>query len=181
MRGRGGARFSLARSAATPPSWTWKRDGKWFAASLVIVAAVVCALDSAAVPLIWNVSMIACANIFIAATLYAANRFEAGAPIRLRRLLLKAPAQTYAGAAGIFCDGVYVPWVTASSYLLSATIDEREPRCIDLPFAQVTADSFATRTFTQSVLIPPNAEDDLRTLQTQLAAWCPSARITLIS
>jgi hypothetical protein len=170
----------VARTATSPRSWVWARDWQKFAVSLVFVAVASLIFGHNTMPLIWNVSLIAFDGIFIAAAIEMFSRFEASAPTRLRRLLLKAPPETYAGAAGIFCDGVFVAWLSASSYLISATIDGREPRCIDLEFVKVAADSRSTRTFTQSVLIPPNTENDILTLQTRLAAHCPNATIALV-
>jgi hypothetical protein len=118
-------------------------------------------------------------GVLTAAAIELTARFETRAPERLRRLRLNAPPETYVGNDGTYSDGVYVEWMTASSSLISATIDERASRCIDFEFVQIVVGVAGTRRFTQSVLIPPNADDDLRTLQTRLAARCPSATVEL--
>ena len=169
----------VSRTATGERSWKWTRDWWKFTASLAIVAVVLFVVDAAIVPVLWNVSYVVFVGILIAATIEIVNRFGVTAPERLRRVLLKASPETYAGAAGIFCDGVYVQWVTPSYYLVSATVDERAPRCINLEFAQIVPGASLPRRFTQSVLIPPDADDDMRTLQTRLAALFPSATVAL--
>jgi hypothetical protein len=169
----------VARTAARPKSWIWSRDWKKFVVPLAIVVVALLVLYRNVMPLLWSVSYAAGIVVFMAATIELSNRSEIQAPSRLRRLLRGAPPETYAGDAGIFCDGAYVQWLTPSNYLISATIDERAPRCIDLEFAQIVAGASTLRHFTQSVLIPPNADEDLRTLQARLTARCPDATIAL--
>jgi len=169
----------VSRTAAKPRSWIWSRDWKKFAVIMSIIAVAMVVLYSQVMPLPWTLSYVAFVAILMGAIIEGGNRIDGGAAARLRRLIQNAPHETYAGAAGIFCDGAYVPWLTPSTYLISATIDERAPRCIDLEFEQIVAGAPAPRQFTQSVLIPPDAEDDIRMLQMQLAARCPSATVAL--
>jgi len=111
------------RTAAMPRTWQWRRDGKRLAASFVIVAAGIMVLEAWVMPLIWRLSYVAVTAILMIVGIEITARIEATAPERLRRFLLHAPAETYVGDAGIFCDGAYVQWQTASSWLSSATID----------------------------------------------------------
>jgi hypothetical protein len=169
----------VARAATQPRSWIWSRDWKRFLGAFLISAVALSALYFASIPVTWILSYVVATGVLTAAAIELTARFETRAPERLRRLLLNAPPETYVGNDGTYSDGVYVEWMTASSYLISATIDERAPRCIDFEFVQIVAGAAGTRRFTQSVLIPPNADDDLRTLQTRLAARCPSATVEL--
>jgi hypothetical protein len=169
----------VSRAAAQQRSWIWSRDWMKLVVPFLIVAVALLALNFASVPLGWSASFFASIGVLMVVMIELVARFEARAPERLRRLLLKAPPETYAGAAGIFCDGVYVEWMTPSNYLISATIDERSPRCINLEFERIVVGAASPQPFTQSVLLPPNAGDDLRTLQAHLAVRCPSARVEL--
>jgi hypothetical protein len=170
----------VARTAAQPRSWIWSRDWKLLVVPVLVVGVVSVGWNAASVPVPWSIAFFVAIGAFMAAMIELTARFEARAPERLRRLLLNTRPETYAGEAGIFCDGVYVQWMTPSCYLTSATIDERAPRCIVLAFTQIVAGAAGTRHFQQSVLIPPDADADLRTLQTRLAARCPAATIALV-
>ena len=103
-------------------------------------------------------------------------------PESLRKKLLKAARDVYCGHDGIFCDGVYLTWLSIDTYLVTATIDERPPRSLVFGFEKVVSTPYGGNPVTpiqQSVLIPTGAESDIARLQRELVARCPKARIAL--
>ena len=101
---------------------------------------------------------------------------------KLRAKLLRADPEAYFGRDGIFCDGVFTPWLNVSTCLLSATIDERQPRSAMFNFERSVPNPYGpTQTIPihQAVLIPNGKESDLARLQQELTARCPRAQINL--
>jgi hypothetical protein len=99
-----------------------------------------------------------------------------------RARLLQAQPAAWFGRDGIFCDGVFTPWLNVSNWLVSARVDERIPRSLLFEFARSVPDPYGpsqTMPIYQAVLIPEHAEADLARLQRELTARCPKARINL--
>jgi hypothetical protein len=69
-----------------------------------------------------------------------------------------------------------------STYLVSATIDERQPRSAMLNFERSVPNPYGPTQIIpihQAVLIPNGKESDLARLQQELTARCPRAQISL--
>jgi hypothetical protein len=101
---------------------------------------------------------------------------------KLRAKLLRADPNVYFGRDGIFCDGVFTPWLNVSTYLVSATLDERQPRSAMFNFERSVPNPYGPTQVVpihQAVLIPSGTESDLARLQQELAARCPKAQIAL--
>lgn len=101
---------------------------------------------------------------------------------KLRARLLCAAPEAYFGRDGVFCDGVFTPWLNVSTYLVSAVLDERQPRSAMFNFERSVPNPYGpTQTIPihQAVLIPIEKETDLARLQQELTARCPRAQIRL--
>ena len=104
-------------------------------------------------------------------------------PEKIRARLLKAAPEVYFGHDGIFCDGIYSTWLGLSTYLVSASIDARQPRSLLFNFEKVVPNPYTANQvipIQQSVLIPSGAEADIARLQRELMGRCPKARIALL-
>jgi hypothetical protein len=111
-----------------------------------------------------------------------AGRGSASQADKLHAHLLAAPAEAYFGRDGIFCDGVFTPWLNPGTYLVSATLDQRQPLSLMLNFERSTPNPYGPTQaipIHHAVLIPNGAAADLVRLQQELTARCPKARITL--
>jgi hypothetical protein len=171
----------VERLKATPPTFIMKRDWR----KLVLMFA------SMAVPI-----YIFCPGTVLEKTLYilficgllfaiveGSIRDGHRAPERLRTTLQNAAPEAYFGHDGVFCDGIYTTWLTIDNYLLSASIDERQPRSLLFRFEKVVPSPYSGNSIipiSQSVLIPPGAESDIKRLQQELTARCPTAKIVLL-
>ena len=102
---------------------------------------------------------------------------------KLRAKLLRASPEAFLGRDGVFCDGVFTPWLNVSTYLVSAVIDERQPRSAMFNFERSVPNPYGgsqTVPIHQAVLIPQGRESDLTRLQQELTARCPRAQIRLV-
>jgi hypothetical protein len=172
----------VSRLAATPPHWVWRRDWKRIVLPVVAVVGGVYLFDPGSIA--FRTGYLCVLFIIMAATVALSNRYGKTAPARLRRLIASATPETYFGASGIYTEGVYTQWLTVSNYLVEATIDDREPRSIDLFFEQVVPGSYAGPIpVHRHVLIPPGSASDIdiTRLQGLISAACPSARVALAS
>ena len=172
----------VARLVATPPHWVWRRDWKRIILPTVAVIGGVYLFDPGSIA--WRTAYLCVLFIVMAATVALSNRYGKAAPARLRRLIASASPEAYFGASGVYAEGIYTQWLTVSNYLIEATIDEREPRSIDLFFEQIVPGSYAGPIpLHRHVLIPPGSASDIdiTRLQGLLSATCPSAGIALAS
>jgi len=167
----------VARIEATTPHWQWNRDWKALALTLVAVTVPFAVNFNAAD---WHglAAMTAGVWLLVIAMIAIADRYGRTAPYRLRRLLAKSPPETYAGAAGLFADGVFTEWQNVGNYLLSATVDESSPRSLAFVFARSVSGG-ATVEVRRNALVPDGADGDIAKLQTALTAAFPKARIAL--
>ncbi len=95
---------------------------------------------------------------------------------RYRRLLMAAP-ETWFGNEGLFCNGIYMPWILSGRYLLKATA-ANDP----LPELSLTFQSFNGTSSTliiQRIPIPDGHVSDLPMLQEKLRTNCPTASVHL--
>lgn len=113
-----------------------------------------------------------------------ARRSSVHAPDRLRAKLQKVSSEAFLGPDGIFCDGVLTQWLTTANFLVSASIDERQPRSLLFHFNRIVAGAAAQQIIDVpvAVLIPDDSattNDSLAHLQQELTAKCPTASIHL--
>jgi hypothetical protein len=168
------------RAAATPPSFVLRRDWRRFLFSfaLIIGAVAIFAPGSWVFKSIYLA--IVCAAILAVAAM--AGRGPAGSSEKLRAKLLAATPEAWFGRDGVFCDGVFTPWLNVSVFLVSAAMDQRQPLSLHLLFEKSVPNPYGPTQVVpihQAVLVPANAEADLARLQQELTARCPKAQIAL--
>lgn len=168
------------RLKATPPTFVlahhWQRL-LWTFAAIAIGVYVFCPGGW-----LWKTVYIGGVCGAIMALAILGGRGGAPGADKLRVRLLRASPEAFFGRDGIFCDGVFTPWLNVSTYLLSATIDERQPRSAMFNFERSVPNPYGpTQTIPihQAVLIPADKESDVARLQQELTARCPRAQIRL--
>jgi hypothetical protein len=167
----------VARIAAEAPPWQWKRDWKGISISLVIVT-IPFAVNFNPADWKWLTALTILSWLVLIAVVFGVDAYARTAPARMRRLLSLGAPDTYLGAAGVYADGVYTEWAGMGNFLLAATVDEREPRSLTFVFER-SASGGGTTQVRQSVLVPSDADADLRKLQAALSAAVPRATISL--
>lgn len=118
----------------------------------------------------------------LAGMMLLGKKSEAGAGGRLRATMQLAGPEVFFGEEGVFCDGVLMPWISTADWLLEAVLDESVPRNLLLRFEKIepgNAGAPRTSEVLQRVLLPEDAATDLATLQRELTAKCPKARIAI--
>jgi hypothetical protein len=168
------------RAAATPPGFVLGRDWRrfLFPFALILVGVALFAPGS------WIFKSIYLAIVCGAILLFAAlaGRGPAGSAEKLRAKLLAASPEAWFGRDGVFCDGVFTPWLNVSIFLVSAAIDDRQPRSLHFRFEKSVPNPYGPTQAVpihQAVLLPAGAEADLTRLQQELGARCPKAQIAL--
>jgi hypothetical protein len=168
------------RMRATPATFVLKRDWRRFLFPFAIIVGGVAFFS----PGSWLFKTLylgaVCGAIFVLVVL--SGRGGGHSAEKLHAKLLAAEPEAYFGHDGVFCDGVFTPWLNVSIYLLSAEIDQRQPRSLLLRFERSVPNPYGTNQVIpihQSVLIPANASCDLECLQRELTARCPTAKIAL--
>jgi hypothetical protein len=171
----------LERLKATPPAFILKRDWRKLGWMFAVMTGAIVIFS----PGSWLERTLYA--LFICGLLFAfvelSVRDSRRAPEKLHAALVKAAPEVYFGHDGVFCDGVYTNWLTISSYLTSASIDERQPRSLFFRFEKVVPTAYGGDPIVhiqQSVLILPGAESDIARLQQELTARCPKAQIVLL-
>jgi hypothetical protein len=168
------------RVRATPPTFILKRDWRRFLFPFAIIIGGVVIFC----PGSWKFKAIYLAAVcgVILAITALSGRGGAHSAEKLSTHLLQASPEAYFGHDGVFCDGVFTPWLSVNIYLLSAEIDQRQPRSLLLQFERSVPNPYGANQVIpihQSVLIPANADGDLARLQRELTARCPKANISL--
>jgi len=168
------------RMHAVPPSFVLRRDWHRFVFPFSIIILGVAFF----VPGGWLWKTIYVASVCLAILFIAVMSGRGGAPgsEKLRARLLKTSPDAWFGRDGVFCDGVFCPWLNPDTFLVSATIDERAPRSLMFNFERVVPNPYGPVNIVpihQAVLIPAGKESDLALLQQQLTARCPKAQIAL--
>jgi len=168
------------RLRATPPTFLLARDWKRFVFPFTIIIGGV-AIFSPGSWLFKGAYLALVCGVILVITV-SSGRGGASHADKLNARLVAAAPEAYFGRDGVFSDGVFTPWLNISIYLVSATIDERQPRSLLFNFEKVVPNPYGPTQVLpihQSVLIPAGSEGDLARLQSELAARCPKARITL--
>jgi hypothetical protein len=169
------------RLRATPPAFILKRDWKRFLLPFSLILAGVAIFT----PGSWLFKGTYLALVFLAIFAIAVLSGRGGShqADKLKAHLLQAEPEVYFAHDGLFADGTFTPWLNVSVYLLSATVDPRDPRTLLFNFEKVVPNPYGPTqnvAIHQAVLIPPNAEADLTRLQQELTARCPAAQIALV-
>jgi len=167
----------VARIESTTPHWQWSKDWKALALTLGAVTVPFAVNFNAAD---WHglAAMTAGVWLLVIAMVALADRYGRTAPYRLRRLLATSPPETYAGAGGLYADGIFTEWQNVGNYLLTATIDESSPRSITFVFERSVSGG-ATIEVRRNALVPAGVDADISKLQAALSAAFPKARIAL--
>ena len=101
----------------------------------------------------------------------------------MRSLLLKTAPEVYFGQEGLYCDGIFTPWLSSGVYLLAASLDDRAPRSLLLRFEKIVPGATGSQPTTADFSIPlpqgDNPSGDLARLQQELSARCPTAIVNL--
>jgi hypothetical protein len=172
--------IQVGRMKTKPPTFILKRDWHKLAWPCVLIAAGVLFFSPGSL-LEKILYVLFCCGAILTVVLLAA-RDERRAPAKMRAKLVEAAPEAYFGHDGIFCDGVYTTWLGLNVYLMSASIDERQPRSLLFSFEKVVPSPYTANqviAIQQSVMLPAGAESDIARLQRELSARCPKARIAL--
>jgi hypothetical protein len=168
------------RAAATPPSFVLGRDWRRFLFPFALIIVGVAVFSPGG--WIFKTTYLAIVCVAILAVAVLAGRGPASTSEKLRAKLLAASPEAWFGRDGVFCDGVFTQWLNVSVFLVSAAVDERQPRSLHFRFEKSVPNPYGPTQAVpvhQAVLIPANAEADLARLQQELAARCPKAQIAL--
>jgi hypothetical protein len=168
------------RLKATPPTFVLSRNWRRFLLPFGVIGIGVFVFCPGG--WLWKTVYV----VFVCGAIFALAVFSGRGSARhadkLRAKLLRADPNVYFGRDGIFCDGVFTPWINVSTYLVSATLDERQPPSLLFNFERSVPNPYGptqTVPIHQAVLIPSGKENDLTRLQQELTARCPNARIAL--
>src|ERR1700722_779479 len=168
------------RMKTKPPTFILRRDWHKLAWPCALIAAGVLIFSPGSL-LERILYVLFCCGALCGLVLLSA-RDERRAPEKMRAKLIKIAPEVYFGHDGVFCDGVYTTWLGLSVYLLSASMDERQPRSLLFSFEKVVPSPYTGNqviSIQQSVLLPAGAEGDIARLQRELGARCPKARIAI--
>jgi hypothetical protein len=168
------------RAAATPPGFVLSRDWRRFLFPFALIVVGV----SLFVPGSWMFKSIYLAIVCVAILALAvlAGRGPAASSEKLRAKLLAASPEAWFGRDGVFCDGVFTPWLNVSVFLVSAAIDPSPPRSLHFRFEKSVPNPYGPTQSVpihQAVLIPAGADADLARLHQELTSRCPKAQIAL--
>lgn len=152
----------------------WK--GIFLVAALLGISSMV-ALPRGMIRLWGFLALLALSALIILSVAWSQSRLAA----KYRSKLLASPPETYFGNAGLFAEGDLTAWLSDEIYLLSADIEKTTPRCLSLFFERVNAGSPGMEISHERkfIMIPAGADADLATLQRELSASCPKARVSL--
>ncbi|MDP9049656.1 MAG: hypothetical protein M3O31_02895 [Acidobacteriota bacterium] len=172
--------IQVDRLRATPASFLLRRDWHRFLFPIAVIAGGV-AIFCPGSPIFKTIYVTVVSSVLLGLAVLSGQDGTHAAD-KLHTHLLAASPEAWFGRDGLFCDGVFTPWLNVSVYLLSAQIDERQPRSLMFNFERSIPNPYgATQTIAihQAVLIPENAGDDLAHLQRELTVRCPKAQIAL--
>lgn len=172
----------VQRARAASPKFTRKRN--WFLLALGDLAASV--VVAAFIPFS-PLGKLAYGSFIFSALFGAvawAWRSSLHAPDRLRTRLQKVAAEAFLGPDGVFCDGVLTQWLTTANFLVSASIDERQPRSLLFHFNRIIAGAAGQQIVDVpvAVLIPDDSattKAGIAHLQQELTAKYPTASIQI--
>lgn len=168
------------RLRVTPPTFTLSHD--WHRFLFPFAAIIIGVYVFVPGGLLWKTIYVV--GVCTAILTIAVIGGRGGAPHadKLHATLLAAPPEAYFGRDGLFADGVFNPWLNVSTYLVSAAVDERQPRSLLFNFERIVPNPYGpnqTVPIHQAVLIPAGSDADLARLQRELTVRCPTAQITL--
>lgn len=171
--------FQADRLRTTPPTFVFARDWHRFIFPFAVIIGGVAFF----VPGSWlfKGTYLGLVCVAILAIAVLSGRGGASQADKLHQKLLAAP-EAYFGHDGVFADGIFTPWLNISNWLVSATIDPREPRSLLLNFERSVPNPYGPTSIIpvhHAVLIPANSAGDLARLQQELTARCPKAQVAL--
>ena len=168
------------RLRATPPAFVLARDWRRFLFPFGVIIGGVAVFCPGSWLFKGSYLALVCGAILAVAV--SSGRGGATHADKLHARLVAAAPEAYFGRDGLYADGVFTPWLNVSTYLVSAGLDEREPRSLLFNFERIVPNPYGpnqTIPIHQAVLVPAGSEDDIARLQRELSARCPTARITL--
>jgi hypothetical protein len=160
---------------AAPPTFVWRKN--WWKLALAVVAIGLGVALFSPGDLLFKLGYVA----FIAALLFGlalwSTRSQKKDGARVGVALKKAAPEVYFGSEGLFVDGVFLPWISAGVYLITAGPGKGEPTHLSFKFMKIEANS--STVVDQGVLLPAGAEADVAKLQAELTVKCTTAVIDL--
>lgn len=124
---------------------------------------------------------------FIYGLIVLSDRASANAPVRLRRRLAAAAPETWLGPDGLFANGEYRPWVSSGIFLLEASYNTTQPRCLYFRFEKIQPGNTApASTYIHQYIFVPSSLDQalldtqLTTLQRELNVVAKTARVHIL-
>ena len=170
----------VARTSAVP-TFLWRRDWHKLAWPILVVAIGVGIFAPGSA--LWKTLYVAAVTALLLLLAVVSQRSDKQAPQRVRSLLIKAPPEVYFGQEGLYCDGLFTPWLSTGVYLLRASLDERAPRSLVLHFQKIVVGAAGNQPATADFSVPlPNTNNlssDLARLQHELSAKCPTATVEI--
>jgi hypothetical protein len=162
-------------------TFVWKRD--WHKiAWLILIIGIAVGIFSPGSPLGKALYVAAVAAILLLFA-FLGQKSDKQAPQRVRSLLVNAPPEVYFGQEGLYCDGMFTPWLSSGVYLLRASLDERAPRSLVLHFQKIVVGTTGNQPATADFSVPlpntHNVSNDLARLQQELSAKCPTATVEI--
>jgi hypothetical protein len=165
--------------ARTPTAQTfqWRRD--WHKLAWPILAIAIGVLIFSPGSLFFRAAYVLGIALFFVVIIILGQRGDKSAPQRTFAKLSKVAPEAYFGEEGIFADGEFTPWLTVGVFLLSASMDDREPRSLVLCFSRSTANQISAVNLSLPLPTGDHIAADLATLQQHLTTRCPTATINL--
>jgi len=161
------------------PNHEGKRMLRIFIGIVAVIAAGVLAFSRGSLAVRVDYAMLCVCGIAVAFMLGSrVDRWTADRPPESE----DGSGDVYFGPDGLFINGVYVLWLGVSVHLVAASVDERNPRSLDLRFERVLPNPYLANrvgSLRHRMPIPDGVADDLARLQRELKVRCPKARIAL--
>jgi hypothetical protein len=161
------------------PSHEGKRMLRFFIGSVVVIAAGILAFSRGSLAVRVDYAMLCVCGIAVAFMLGSrVDRWTADRPPESQ----DGAGNVYFGPDGLFINGVYVLWLGVSVHLVAASVDEREPRSLELMFERILPNPYLANrvgSLRHRIPIPVGGAGDLERLQRELKVRCPKARVAL--
>ena len=168
----------VSRVSSTRPNFILKRDWRKLLWPYVIVVAAI-AVFAPGTPL-EKILATLFMTVVVGGGLALVKPDNVVQSTRLRANLATAAPEAWFGPDGLYCDNILTPWLNISNFLMSATVDDRNPRSLLFRFQQTVA-GYGNNVIEvdRAILLPQGSEADLALLQQQLVAILPQAQILL--
>jgi predicted secreted protein len=170
----------VGRLQATPSTFILKRD--WHKLAWMFATIAVGVYLIAPGGLLWKTAYLLFIALISTVIGTSTARGDRSAPGKLRAHLRTVAPEVFFGRDGLFANGALTLWRSTDTFLNAAAIDDRAPRSLLFRFEKDVPNPYGPLNvvpINQAVLIPPDGDRDLPTLQQHLTERCPSAQITL--